>query len=435
MWTTLDNRREGNGIFLAVMATLVALAWLALWLSDRSDHHGFLHYLHDLNAFDSGAFMLVFVTGWTVMVIAMMLPTSLPLISIFRSITRGREDRNLLVSLLITGYLTVWTLFGIIVCFGGRALREGVGQSSWLEANMWVLGAGVLMLAGLYQFTSLKYRCLDKCRSPFGFVVEHWRGSRERPQALLLGARHGLFCVGCCWSLMLLMFLVGSAGTLLWMLVLGAVMAVEKNMSWGKRIGIPLGVLLVGAGLALGATQALQMPGETTAGTNVGATMQVSLAATGHTGVRGVANFTDLPSGVKVEVRARGLPEARARYLAHIHPGSCTDAPADGVHHDHGGGEVHNHHGDHADRAGEPVGEIEHPLKPLVAGADGSASSVISVEGATVARLFSDDPGYHINVHTEASGSGELPTVACGDLREEQKESPEHDHKEEYHDH
>ena len=78
------------------------------------------------------------------------------------------------------------------------------------------VAAAVLAIAGLCQFSALKYRCLDKCRSPFGFVVEHWRGSREKWQSLLLGVRHGAFCVGCCWSLMLLMFVVGT-GSIGWM--------------------------------------------------------------------------------------------------------------------------------------------------------------------------------------------------------------------------
>ena len=84
------------------------------------------------------------------------------------------------------------------------------------------------MLAGLYQFTPLKYACLDKCRSPLSFITEHWRGSHERTQAFRLGVHHGLFCIGCCWSLMLLMFAVG-VGNLGWMLVLGALMAIEKT--------------------------------------------------------------------------------------------------------------------------------------------------------------------------------------------------------------
>ena len=117
-------------------------------------------------------------------------------------------------------------------------------QSDWLVANVWAIGAAVLAVAGVYQFTELKYRCLDKCRAPLGFVVGHWRGAGEKSQALLLGVRHGAFCVGCCWCLMLLMFVVGSAN-IGWMLAFGAVMAAEKNLPAGRRLAAPIGAALL----------------------------------------------------------------------------------------------------------------------------------------------------------------------------------------------
>ena len=422
MWAMQGERRAGNRIFIAVMAVLILLAWIVLWLSGRSGGHGFLHALHDLDAFAGGsAFALVFVCGWTVMVVAMMLPTSLPLISMFRSMTSSRKNRNLLAGLLITGYLAVWSLFGVVVYLGGWALQEAVGQSGWLQANTWVLGAGVLTLAGIYQFTPLKYKCLEKCRSPFTFIAGHWGGSRERSQAFRLGAHHGIFCVGCCWSLMLLMFLVGAGGALLWMLVLGAVMAVEKNVSWGRGIGVPLGVLLLGVGLTFGTAQALQAPEQSTAGESTEANganaVRVPLVPSDGSDVKGSATFTETENGLRVELRARGLPEAGETYQSHLHPGSCETDPADDAHgHDHGGS----------------VGEIETSLEPLIAAAHGGSSSATEIENATVSRLFSGKSGYYVNVHAEASGSGQLPTLACGDLT---GSKPTHDHEEHHHDH
>src|SRR5205085_364555 len=93
-------------------------------------------------------------------------------------------------------------------------------------------------------FSSLKYRCLDKCQTPLSFVITHWRGRAPRWQAFRLGAAHGLFCVGCCWALMLLMFAFGM-GSLGWMLLLAAVMAIEKNLPWGRRLSAPLGIALL----------------------------------------------------------------------------------------------------------------------------------------------------------------------------------------------
>ena len=119
-------------------------------------------------------------------------------------------------------------------------------QSDWLVANTWVIGAAILAIAGVYQFAELKYRCLDKCRTPLSFLAQHWHGPRPRRSSFRLGLDHGVFCVGCCWAIMLLMFVVGT-GNVGWMLALGAVMAVEKNMPWGRRLSRPIGGALLGA--------------------------------------------------------------------------------------------------------------------------------------------------------------------------------------------
>jgi predicted metal-binding membrane protein len=126
MWTA---PRDDHRLFIALMAALIALAWLALWVWGRSPggslygHHGPDAFAHD------GAFALVFVVGWTVMVVAMMLPTSLPLVILFRTVTRQRQDRAWLVTLLIAGYLGTWTLFGVVVYFGSWMLQQVVRQS------------------------------------------------------------------------------------------------------------------------------------------------------------------------------------------------------------------------------------------------------------------------------------------------------------------
>lgn len=260
MWSA--GHDDHDKFFVPLIVGLIAMTWLALWVWSVSPYSRFLDHevLGELELTISGEylmFLLVFVAGWTLMLVAMMLPTSLPLVALFRHLTFQRPDRSRLVVLLIAGYLSIWVLFGGLAHFGDLLIHEVVERSVWLESNAWVIGAGTIMLAGIYQFTPLKYKCLDKCRSPLSFIVEHWTGSRERSQAFRLGVHHGLFCVGCCWSLMLLMFVVG-VGNLGWMLALGTVMTVEKNMPWGKKISTPLGVLLVGSSLILGAIAALQ---------------------------------------------------------------------------------------------------------------------------------------------------------------------------------
>ena len=129
-----------------------------------------------------------------------------------------------------------------------RVLHAGLGGWVWLAAHPWVPGAVVLSLAGAFQFSSLKYHCLDKCRTPLGFIMSHWHGPRPRHDAFSLGLAHGAWCVGCCWAIMLLMFVVG-VGNVGWMLALGSLMAIEKNAAWGRRTSQPLGFgLLAWAG-------------------------------------------------------------------------------------------------------------------------------------------------------------------------------------------
>jgi predicted metal-binding membrane protein len=247
----VDNRRY----FAPLLLALIAIAWLALFVWGESPYGRFLSH-DELGNIDIGlnargmGLAAVFVTGWTVMTFAMMLPTSLPLITMFEKVVRKRSERTLLLVLLLAGYIGIWTAFGAVVHTGDRAVHAAVSEFHWLEDNSYAIGAGTLILAGAYQFTPLKYMCLDKCRSPLGFITEHWRGGNERMQALRLGVHHGIFCVGCCWSLMLLMFAVG-VGNVGVMLLLGAVMAVEKNMPWGRQLSAPLGVVLVVAGAGL----------------------------------------------------------------------------------------------------------------------------------------------------------------------------------------
>ncbi|HET6519615.1 MAG TPA: DUF2182 domain-containing protein [Geminicoccaceae bacterium] len=250
------NAAAHRSLFLPLMGLLIALSWATLWIWERSPYGRYLDHgdwtqiglagsiCRALPAGEVVFPALLYVGGWVLMSAAMMLPTTLPLLEIFRRLTARRADRRGLMALLVAGYLGVWGLFGLAAHLIDLGLHRVVAASPWLTFNGWVFGAGVLASAGLFQFSPLKHRCLDRCRTPLSFVLEHWRGRRERRQALLLGARHGAFCVGCCWALMLLMFAVGT-GSVGWMLLLGAAMAAEKNLPWGRRLSAPLGAALI----------------------------------------------------------------------------------------------------------------------------------------------------------------------------------------------
>lgn len=238
--------------FCGLMVSLVGAAWCALWIWDRSPYARYLGH-QGLGELSPGSLFLpvaLYLLGWTLMTVAMMLPTTLPLLEVFRRLVAQRGDRAQLMILVIAGYLAVWLGFGIAAHGADWIVHEIVEQSTWLEAHAWVIGAATLLVAGAFQFSRLKYRCLEKCRAPLSFVTEYWRGRDERRNAFLLGMHHGVFCVGCCWALMLLMFAVG-VGNVAWMLGLGALMAAEKNLSWGRKLSAPVGFALLGFSAAI----------------------------------------------------------------------------------------------------------------------------------------------------------------------------------------
>jgi predicted metal-binding membrane protein len=249
----MQVRVNGQKPLLISLAGLVAVSWLALLAWGASPYGRFLSHesMGDLHLGDEWPLIALFAAGWALMITAMMLPTTLPLIALFHRFAAQRPDRVRLVLLLIAGYLGIWSLFGAFVHLADYGFHLIVQQIAWLESNHKMIGAAIIAFAGIYQFTPLKYKCLDKCRSPMSFIVEHWRGSGQARQALLLGVHHGIFCIGCCWALMLLMFAVGT-GSVASMLVLGGIMAVEKNAPWGRRLSMPLGVFLIGLAIVLG---------------------------------------------------------------------------------------------------------------------------------------------------------------------------------------
>lgn len=243
---TPDDRRWHH----LALAALILAAWGALLVWGASPYAGLLdHARIGQSALPPVLTLVVFVVGWTVMTVAMMLPSSLPLVNLFRRLVARRPERARLVALLITGYLIVWASFGLLAYAGDIVLHAVVARIWGVTGDTPVVVAAVLLLAGVYQFTPLKKLCLDACRSPYGFIVQQWRARAPAVGALRLGMRHGLYCVGCCWTLMLLMFAVGGVNVG-WMLALGLVMAAERVTRLGRHLPRPLGaVLILWAGL------------------------------------------------------------------------------------------------------------------------------------------------------------------------------------------
>jgi predicted metal-binding membrane protein len=168
-----------------------------------------------------------FVGVWVVMMAAMMFPSVAPTVALYARMTRRRGlDRSLLFA---GAYLLVWAVVGVAAYAVFRVGKVALGtELAWGNGGRWVAG-GVLAVAAIYEVTPLKYACLEKCRSPLGFLIGAWREGQRG--ALEMGGRHAVWCVGCCWALMAALFALGVM-SLIWMALVAAVITFEKTLPW-----------------------------------------------------------------------------------------------------------------------------------------------------------------------------------------------------------
>ena len=228
----------------ALFGGVVLVAWVLALLAVLADQDALLH--HDALIGRSGAAsagaLLLFLLAWQVMTAAMMLPSSLPLVRLFTRASAGQAHPRLARMAFVAAYFAVWTGFAMAALAADAGLHQLAHRWPWLDERPWLVGGAVLLLAGGFQFSPLKERCLRQCRSPFCFLSRHYR--RGVGAAWGLGVRHGLFCLGCCWALMLVMVAVG-VGHLAWMAALTGVMVVEKTSRHGRRLAPLVGVALL----------------------------------------------------------------------------------------------------------------------------------------------------------------------------------------------
>jgi len=185
----------------------------------------------------------------SVMMVAMMVPPASPMILLFARVNRQRregENPAIPTALFLAAYLVVWSGFSAVATLAQWGLHSAALLSPMMVSTSPILGGLLLVGAGVFQWTSLKRACLVRCRSPLAFLLTEWRDGPRG--AFLMGLRHGVYCLGCCWTLMIVVFALGL-GSVLWMLAGGMVMAVEKNVSWGRVLSAPLGGALIIAGV------------------------------------------------------------------------------------------------------------------------------------------------------------------------------------------
>ena len=193
---------------------------------------------------------LSFVGMWLAMMVAMMLPSSLPMLLLYRRAAafRGESHLGSITLVLGAGYFLVWLLFGVVAYAAGVAMAHAAMSSVVVSRAIPLAASGALILAGIFQLTPWKSACLRHCRDPLSVVAHHlyggWRG------ALVLGIRHGAFCTACCWALMLIQLVLGVMNLAV-MVVVGVVIALEKLVPSGELVARVVGSVVILCGLAL----------------------------------------------------------------------------------------------------------------------------------------------------------------------------------------
>ncbi len=250
-------RGERLGILLALVL-VIALAWgwllagagMEMSAIDMTAMAGMDGWLMTPATWTM-SYALVIVAMWWVMMVAMMLPSAAPMLLLFARVhRRNGDDPSAWVApaLFAAGYLLVWGAFSVAATGLQWALETLRLMSPMLETTPRWLGAALLLAAGIWQLTPLKARCLGHCRSPLGFLTGHWRAGRTG--ALRMGLAHGLYCLGCCWFLMALLFF-GGVMNLYWIAGLSVFVLLEKVLPIGRALGLLAGLALIVWGVAL----------------------------------------------------------------------------------------------------------------------------------------------------------------------------------------
>jgi predicted metal-binding membrane protein len=232
--------RHVAGILALSVLGWAFLAWIALDMS-----HPFAQLTMPASSDWSAASLLAILTMWAVMMAAMMLPSALPMILTFVQLGSRNGERARAPS-FVAAYLLVWFAFSAAATLAQWMLQAMGWVDPMIVSTSAVLTALLLLIAGIYQFSPLKKICLARCRTPIGFLIGEWRAGPSG--AFLMGIRHGLLCLGCCWALMALLF-VGGVMNLAWVAALSLAVAIEKLAPGGEWLAAALGLALIAAGL------------------------------------------------------------------------------------------------------------------------------------------------------------------------------------------
>ncbi|MCB1953472.1 MAG: DUF2182 domain-containing protein [Zoogloeaceae bacterium] len=242
--------RRDRMLAVGGLSAVVLLSWLYLWLRASGMDHAAMDMAPVPRAASAGAFALTFMM-WSIMMAAMMLPSAAPAILLYGALVRKNiADGKALpaVSRFVAGYLIVWTAFSLAATVLQTALEHAALLTPDMATASTRIGALALITAGVYQLTPLKAACLGTCRNPLQFFITRWRDGRHG--ALRMGLEHGAYCVGCCWALMLLLFVAGVMN-LVWVALITAFVFIEKVLPGARAVTLGASAALIASGLIL----------------------------------------------------------------------------------------------------------------------------------------------------------------------------------------
>jgi predicted metal-binding membrane protein len=242
--------RRDRALAATALFAATALAWASLFRlrAGMGSMEGAGMGMAGMQAWSPVEPLLLFLM-WVTMMVAMMLPSAAPTILLVTSVLRRRREHAspaAPTSVFVAGYLLVWTGFSGAAALAQWGLHQAALLSPAMASTSPVLGGILLLVGGVYQWLPVKSVCLGHCRSPLEFLGRHWREGSSG--ALVMGVRHGLYCLGCCWALMTLLFVAGVMN-LLWVAAIAALVLVEKVVPAGPWLGRVAGLTLAGWGL------------------------------------------------------------------------------------------------------------------------------------------------------------------------------------------
>ena len=245
--------RRDRLLVVVALVTLACISWaytIHLALSRPSTSMGNAMAMPMMTAWSATDFLFMFIM-WSVMMFAMMLPSVTPTVMIFERVRERREAAGRVFAptlSFILGYLLIWIGFSFAATLLNWWLHIGGSLTSMMGSVAPTLGGLLLILAGLFQWTPLKDACLEHCRSPLGFLTTHWREGVGG--AVQMGLRHGVYCLGCCWMLMVLLFVLGVMN-LIWVAALTLIVLAEKTLPFGIILSRGLGLASIAWGVWL----------------------------------------------------------------------------------------------------------------------------------------------------------------------------------------